>query len=367
MPDLITVSGVKEYLEGTRFECSDALPLSGGTANFIYRISLLRPVEGHSSLILKHGRPFVGNIPFSLQRQAYEVEALKWISTWIAPDSPVKVPAVVHFDEDKAVIIMEDVGLDAKTLKQLLLDGAVSQATAKNVGNALGEFIANVHRRSGGEVELLRGFDANEHGKSISSWATYGRLASTLEGEDMPVLSDPPLNVSKETMNTIAMLSKERSSQINASADCLVMGDFWPGNIVLSPTAESIYVIDWELAKTGLEGLDLGQFCAEIHTLRRFHPSQSTSAEAIISAFLQTYRRLRDHLDPLVLAGTVVTHVGAHLVAWTPRVEWGGREDTRAVVAEGVELLVGGYSGSYHQTQSWHDFLKASLAGPLID
>lgn len=69
MLDLITVSGVEEYLEGTRFECSDALPLSGGTANFIYRISLLKPFEGHSTLILKHGRPFVGTIPFSLKRQ----------------------------------------------------------------------------------------------------------------------------------------------------------------------------------------------------------------------------------------------------------------------------------------------------------
>ncbi|KAF4573303.1 Protein kinase-like domain superfamily protein [Pleurotus pulmonarius] len=367
MLDLTTISGVKKYLEGTRFQCEDVLPLSGGTANFIYRISLLEPFEGRSTLILKHGRPFVGTIPFSLKRQTYEVEALKWTSTWLTADSAVKVPAVLHFDENKAVIVMEDVGPDAKTLKQLLLDGLVPEALARKVGFALGEFLAGVHRRSGSEAELLRVFDANEQGKSISAWATYGRLVSTLQGEGLPVLSDPPLDVSEDKFDTIATLSKERSSQISASANCLVMGDFWPGNIVLNPTTESIYVIDWELAKTGLEGLDLGQFCAEIHTLRRFHPSQSNSGDIIISVFLQTYRRVRDHPDPSTLAGIVVTHVGAHLVAWTPRVEWGGREDTRAVVAEGVELLVGGHKASHHKTQPWHDFLKASLAGPLID
>lgn len=149
--------------------------------------------------------------------------ALKWISTWLAADSPVKVPAVLHFDEDKAVIIMEDVGPDAKPLKQLFLDGLVPEVVARKVGSALGEFIANVHRRSGGDAsaELLRVFDANEQGKSISAWATYGRLVSTLQGEGLPLLSDPPLDVSEDKLNTIGTLSKARTSQISANANCV--------------------------------------------------------------------------------------------------------------------------------------------------
>ena len=38
-------------------------------------------------------------------------------------------------------------------------------------------------------------------------------------------------------------------------------------------------------------------------------------------------------------ARVALGHVGAHLVAFTPRITWGGREQTRDVVQEGVELL----------------------------
>ncbi len=141
------------------------------------------------------------------------------------------------------------------------------------------------------------------------------------------------------------------------------MGDFWPGNIVLNLAEQSIYVVDWELAKTGLEGLDLGQFCAEIHTLRRFHSNRSNSAKALISTFLQAHRQAQGHSarSSLALACNVLAHTGAYLVALTPRFEWGGREDTRAVVTEGLRILI--MQGS----RVSHDRLKASLAAPLID
>lgn len=137
------------------------------------------------------------------------------------------------------------------------------------------------------------------------------------------------------------------------------MGDFWPGNILVTPTGDGgqIHILDWELAKPGLPGLDIGQFCAEMHLLRRFHPECADSASRTITTFLKAYGRA--HTADTQLARTALVHWGAHLVAWTPRVPWGSKERTRDVVEEGAELLVEGYTGK-------EDWLKTSFIGPLV-
>ncbi|KAJ8518781.1 hypothetical protein ONZ45_g4216 [Pleurotus djamor] len=364
MLDLTTTSGVEQYLSTTPFKSTKVTPLSGGTANYIYRIDLETPFQGHSSLIFKHGLPFVGTIPFSLDRQKYEVEAMKFVKSWLEPGSIVNVPSVLHFDKEAAVIIMEDAGTHAKTLKQLLLDGAVSPSEGQKIGELLGAFIAKVHDSSKGCQDVLQVFDANLQGKAISAWATYGRLVETLNGSaNLPSLPDPLLDISNGHLETISDLVQEVTSKMTTTNSTLVMGDFWPGNVVVNLTESgdllSLYVVDWELAKTGLPGLDLGQFCAEIHTLRSFNTASESSCSEVLTAFLQSYASSTQSTDPIDLARSTATHIGAHLVAWTPRVDWGGKELTRSVVLQGTELLVRGHAGS-------HDFLKDSLVAPLV-
>lgn len=121
------------------------------------------------------------------------------------------------------------------------------------------------------------------------------------------------------------------------------MGDFWPGNVLVSldenSRVKTISVIDWELAKTGLPGHDLGQFCAELYLLRSFDPISGEFALAtsdMTSSFLKAYSRFKD----IPLAQYVITHMGAHLVAWTPRIPWGSNQRTRQVVKEGVKYVV---------------------------
>jgi len=122
---------------------------------------------------------------------------------------------------------------------------------------------------------------------------------------------------------------------------------------------EKLYVLDWEVSKTGLPGLDLGQFCAEMYTLSEFYPARRESTQTIIGSFLGTYgeRRGKENIE---LARIVVSHIGAHLVAWTPRVStWYGREKTREVVEKGVEMLVMGEEGTELS-------LRESIVGPLL-
>ncbi len=71
--DLSTIPGIQTYLSGTPFNATHIESLSGGYANFIFRLHLVQGYKGQSTVILKHGTAYVGSgdgrIPFSLDRQ----------------------------------------------------------------------------------------------------------------------------------------------------------------------------------------------------------------------------------------------------------------------------------------------------------
>ena len=302
-----------------------------------------------------------------MTRQNFEVEALRLVRKMHADDDVITVPAVHLFDEEAYVMIMDDCGTDARTLKQLVIDEALPQSVAEEIGAAVGRFLRRIHSWNKDESFDMGIFSNNEVGKMISSLVTYGRLISTLSGKDnIAALADPVLNVQKGKLDVISKLAETCSYEINSTSEAVTHGDFWPGNIMVSlrreiegcaPRLEKVYLLDWELAKAGLRGLDIGQFCAEMRLLQRFYPSRKDEASTIITSFLLAYKGGSGPDE--ALARVAIAHVGAHLVAWTPRVRWGGREEIRETVAEGVELLVGGAEG----TQTW---LESSLVGSLL-
>ena len=116
-----------------------------------------------------------------------------------------------------------------------------------------------------------------------------------------------------------------------------------------------LYILDWEMAKTGIPGVELGQFCAEMHLLTRFDDVAREPASIVLSNFLEAYPRISipDHR----FARDALAHWGGHLVILTPRLPWGDKPSTRKVVMEGVEFLVG----------SWQEnFLKQSVVQALL-
>ncbi|THV06613.1 hypothetical protein K435DRAFT_815972 [Dendrothele bispora CBS 962.96] len=354
--DLSNVSELKEYLEITPFACDDFEVLSGGTGNFVCRIKLRSPYEGSSTAVVKHAKPYVFSTrnteryPFALERQRFEVESLRLVKEWLPPDSFVTVPEVHLFDEKESVIIMEDSGQNSVTFKEFILRGRCSPEVGTRIGSALGEFLGQLHvwgkDNLSKVVELL---GPNEPAKKISGWATYGRLVSTLKGDDnLDALSGAPLGIPEDQLEIIKDVG-EKTQQIMLSAEeSFLMGDFWTGNILLqldeADNVKRIYVIDWELAKPGLCGWDLGQLAAELDLLRRFHPSQKEVASNAISSFYQSYSRV--HAGDIALYRTAVTHWGNHLVVWTPRVAWGDRDTTRQTVLSGVEMIIEGQNGA---------------------
>lgn len=70
--DLSLEADVRVYLAKTPFASADIAPLSGGMANYVFRLRLAAPYRGKRTLVLKHAKTFVKNMPeiaFELSRQ----------------------------------------------------------------------------------------------------------------------------------------------------------------------------------------------------------------------------------------------------------------------------------------------------------
>jgi hypothetical protein len=136
------------------------------------------------------------------------------------------------------------------------------------------------------------------------------------------------------------------------------MGDFWPGNIMVSLNKkgdlEHLYILDWELTRVGLPGIEIGQFCAEIHMLRRFYPEVcQDTATLVLEHFFKAYA------GDVEQARRALVHMGVHMSVLGARVDWGEKEVTREVVLEGLRKIVDGYYGSKAD-----DYFKLMLVDP---
>ncbi|KAG6830350.1 hypothetical protein H0H92_001143 [Tricholoma furcatifolium] len=370
--DLTTTDGVQTYLANTIYASHAITALSGGSANFTYRIHLIKPVDGQETLILKHAQPYVKDyvsLPFSLERQTFEYEALTRVKAWLPADSIVTVPVVYKFDKEQNVLIMEDCGTNVLTLKDFALrcHADASQNLASMIGKSLGKFICGMHEWSRANPDgILDIFAENTEALQLSPWATYGRLVETLKpGEGntgLPALRDPTLVVSDADLDVVNKVASEVSTSMIAARDCFVMGDFWPGNIMVvlddEGTLEKLYLLDWELAKPGVPGVEIGQFCAEIHLVRRFVPAAESFASAILDSFLHACAE--ETTTEIDLARSTLAHWGTHLVVWTPRVfPWSDdKARTRSAVEEGIQLIVTAIHGD-------EESLSTSFVGPL--
>ncbi|KAI0003819.1 kinase-like domain-containing protein [Russula compacta] len=342
-----------------------------------------------------------------VSRQDFEVEALRRVrgtsSAGLSSQPPppsldhagaatatatvtVTVPAVYLFDSTHHVIVMDDAGPRSLPLKAALLlrdhqdqDSIMTMAIppprAAALGTALGAFLRALHARGRADAELRDAFEAskNRFACEISAWATYDRLGATLRALDRSeeddddddsssssstgggsrrndqmrlrsVLGDEPLGVPEDTLRVVEALAEKRAAQMREGrvGDTFLMGDFWPGNVLVGGE-DVVLVVDWEVAKVGSAGLDVGQFCAELATLRRLRPERAQAADEVLKNFVRAYFAGDVGPEADETRRVAVAHFGVHLAVWTPRTGWdGGVGPTRALMLDGVARMVEG-------------------------
>lgn len=73
--DLSKPSDVVTFLADTPFACTKADVLTGGNANFVFRLQLLQPYDGCPTVVLKHGKPWsaTGELSLAIQRQVRKI------------------------------------------------------------------------------------------------------------------------------------------------------------------------------------------------------------------------------------------------------------------------------------------------------
>jgi len=291
----------------------------------------------------------------------FEVEALRRVGEWSPPTAFVTVPHVYHHDEKEHAIILNDCGADCISLKEYMQKGRCTLENAHRIGKEVGIFLGKLHSWGKDKADVYQFFEGNYEAKVMSSWVTYGRVLSTFEG-NLKKLQEPDVKLGEEEINKLKQICEETGDAMKKATNTFVMGDFWPGNLALSfddsGNVRQIWVLDWELCKPGVLGVELGQFSAELVLLMRFKADIcGHTAGAMLGDFLEAYSTFI--VPDLEMCKRTIVHLGGHLVTLTPRSDWGDKETTQEVVKEGVKLMIEGYSAE----KGW---LMSSVIRPLV-
>ncbi|KAL8926629.1 MAG: hypothetical protein Q9172_001704 [Xanthocarpia lactea] len=331
-----SVERLKKYLKTRGISCPQIEQIEGGTANYVFRVI----DKDHIPTIFKHAEPYVassnGAIPLPDDRMDFEAAALRAVPDIMPDDTVVQIPTVSHYDESAKVLRISDAG--KTTLKAAYSE---PETNVLDIGHQLGEWLATLHT-STKETDI--GEEGNPTAKSIYRWS-YDHIGQ--------VASEYGLDA-----DFCDYIDNTYGASLSTDDACVCHGDFWPGNIMLNDE-NVLTVIDWEMCRRGRGELDVAQFAAEAYLLDRFR-----GGKGLLDAFLPAYRRTwaKTHGDIAVdrqWVKRMAVHMGVHLAFWPACVKWAERDETKAVIELGHELMRRGDAEDL-------DWLGENLLGALL-
>lgn len=326
---ITTEKELREFLSSKNVQCHDVEVLSGGSANFCWRIK----TSLGSQMIIKHAEPFIRimpDVPLPLERLEFEHLALTTVPGIMSKDDHIRLPQVYdYFSEEQVILISDGGSQDLKdTYKR---DDAVNIPL---LGQRVGGWLARLHTQTSKPqvLELLKDKFNSKVANSIFQY-TYAGFASVLKTHG----HDPTLG---ERINA------KFGTETSTDRICLCHGDFWSPNIQLENQdltiedkekqvrklrAPALTIIDWETVRVGNGATDVAKFAADAWLLDRFHGSKGMS-KAFLDAYLAE-RPLEQH-DKIRL----VVHFAVHIVFYS-RMRWTDEEGTKQLVRVGKEML----------------------------
>ncbi|RYP73057.1 hypothetical protein DL769_004294 [Monosporascus sp. CRB-8-3] len=355
---------VLKTLENTPFASSSLKQLSGGTANYIYRATLVAPLQdGTTEVLLKHGEDYVKDNPdfkLTLLRCHVEEESLKSLSDLavIGKTDPgdefrytVKTPKVFHFDEGSNIQILEYLaqGIDLKTYVLNTYPAHTHESLRPQcyqLGKALGRWLRSFHGWSAQQPGLRQTVSKSKEIQQLKHMINFGWLQQRVE--QYPAVLGHARPVFEEVRN-MAALELENEDELQ-----IIHGDFWTGNILIpnapiqSDSEIPVFVIDWEMAQLGVPSLDLGQMIAELYELWLY---KSIDAGLwIIQGLTEAYE-----IVSADFAFRIAIQVGTHLISFGTFVQgWGSPEQVESVARTGRDLVV----HAWKQDRAWIESAK---------
>jgi 5-methylthioribose kinase len=246
------------------------------------------------SLIIKQGLPYArvvgAAMPLPVDRVGVEVRLLREYARLL----PGSVPEVYSLDEEKWIVVMEDMS-DFTVGRIALIKGTESPRFAEDVGN----FIAKT-------VFYTSDFylDPTLKKELISALPNPGMRQLT---EDLvfvhPFAFDDSNYFEPELRNDVLFLSRDSKLRLEVAklkhrfmtkADALIHSDLHTGSIFLNE--EKTVVFDPEFGFVGPFGFDLGQFIANLYLngigTPAYLPKRIGNALETWYAFTDTFSRL---------------------------------------------------------------------------
>ncbi|KAG6035071.1 hypothetical protein E4U41_006249 [Claviceps citrina] len=232
-------TAVRDGLNGTRYAVVSLVPLTGGTANFIYRAELQHPLaDGVAEVLVKHGEGYVAQHPglaLTTLRCEIEVESLRLLSSFPHVSSPafdMGTPETYYFDASTSTQVQEylpnAISLKDYALKHYQSPGSSREARPQCVqlGVCLGRWLRAFHDWSDGDgpggrdVRAL--FARNTDMRALKKTVNYDRLLR--RAEELPALLGGDADVLRRIVD---MASAELED--DAGGLKVMHGDFWTG------------------------------------------------------------------------------------------------------------------------------------------
>lgn len=253
-------------------------PAGDGNINYVRRLRTPR-----RSLVVKHARERLERFPEYAAPSARIVFEHRYGEVVRArcPDVADLLPAVVAFDAEARVLVMEDLG-PARRLEDDLLAGGAPLAAL----DALGHFLARVHGATrddagaldrefqNGELRALHG----EHIYTLPFGANEFPIPSAVRGALARLLALPGV---RERIRALRRDYYERR-------DALVHADVQGSNVLLQ--AERPRLLDAEIAHVGDPAFDLGTILAHLRFHAALRPGDPAPAQTE-AALLAGYRK----------------------------------------------------------------------------
>ncbi|KAL2172224.1 hypothetical protein VTG60DRAFT_7068 [Thermothelomyces hinnuleus] len=334
---------VLQELSNTEYACSNLQPLSGGTANFLFKGTLIQPLaNGTKEVAVKHGEGYVASVPgfqIPTTRCRAEVECLKSIGGLALTKGAyaVRAPKLHYFNPDTNTQIQEYLP-GALSLKDYALRHFSSPDPSRKplcleLGRSLGVWLREFHAWASlpEQANLREELKSNEPMQKIKHMANYQTLVGT-------VANFP--SILGEAQETFEKIKDATAKELDRPDLQIIHGDFWTGNALLPdrPLENGdqlpVFIVDWEMCQFGLPPLDLGQMIAELYELSLF--KNMDEGKWLIEGFAAGYGYVDDDFSL-----RTALHVGTHLVAWGSRVAgWGSEAQVQHVVGLGKDIIL---------------------------